>query len=72
MGELPVEPLKKTSSLGVGRKKKAFLDGHLGSHVPDVGRGGFKLVGEWADMILPQPNKYEVVGQKTTSQHISY
>ena len=72
MGKFPMETLEKTSGLRVGRRKKAFLDGHLGSHVPDVGRGGFKLVGEWADMILPQPNKYEVVGQKTTGQHISY
>ena len=52
MGKFPMETLEKTSGLRVGRKKKAFLDGHLGSHVPDVGRGGFKLVGEWPDMTL--------------------
>ena len=46
MGELPMEPLEKTSGLKVGRKQKAFLDGHFGSHVPDIGRGGLKLVSE--------------------------
>ena len=63
MAELPVEPLEKTSGLRVGRKQKAFLDGHLGSHVPDKGRSGPKLVGEGADVILPQPNKDEIIGQ---------
>ena len=46
MGKFPMETLEKTSGLRVGRKKKAFLDGHLGSHVPDVGRGGQKTTSQ--------------------------